>query len=106
MGWMHDLSQTYDSISALPLAQSKTLTAVAHSTHKAQLELILDLDGNVMAGNLIEVDDQMTSIPVTENSATRASDISPHALSDKLEYVAGDYGHYVAKYNCEKHVKY
>ncbi len=39
--------------------------------------------------------DAVTIIPVTENSGSRSSGITPHPLADKLIYLAGDYGNYV-----------
>lgn len=106
MGWMLDLYQTYDTIIGLPANLRTTLTPIAHSTHKAQIEIVLDMEGNLLQAKLVDENDQVTVIPVTEDSATRSNGIAPHPLSDKLAYIAGDYGQYVKKSDPEKYVAY
>ena len=109
LGCMQMLSQTYDEhpeyigeeINGQPM-----LLPIFHSTVNAQIELVVDYEGNFKP-NLTKViekngKDEVTVIPVTEDSASRSSGIAPHPLCDKLCYVAGDY----SKYTKEKKEKY
>lgn len=106
MGWMLDLYETYDTIIGLPPNQRGNLTPIAHSSHKAQIEMVLDMAGNLIEAKLVDEHDQVTTIPVTEDSATRSSGVTAHPLSDKLAYVAGDYDRYVKKSDPEKYKAY
>lgn len=106
LAWMLDLYETYDTIIGLPPNQRATLTPIAHSSHKSQIEMLIDLDGNLIDAKVIDETNQTTIIPVTEDSATRSSGIAPHPLSDKLAYVAGDYGQYVKKSDPKKYTAY
>ncbi|QEM67685.1 type I-C CRISPR-associated protein Cas8c/Csd1 [Geobacter sp. FeAm09] len=94
MSWIERLHRTYennldkianpnDTIPLLPLF---------HTTQNAQLHIVLDGDGNLVAADVVPKDDAQTIIPATEASAGRAgAKMAPHALCDTLQYVAGDY---------------
>lgn len=73
------------------------LLPIAHSTQNAQIEVVLNGEGNFLRARMLEKDESVTIIPVTEDSATRSSNNAPHPLCDKLQYVAGDYTKYVEK---------
>lgn len=94
MSWMSQLYQTYDNNIGKNQEDSVTLTPLAHMNANAQIELTLDQDGNFKAAERIEKEQAVTLIPVTEASAGRSSGIAPHALSDTLSYIAGDFGCY------------
>ena len=51
-------------------------------------------------------EDKITIIPVTEDSASRSNGSCPHALCDKLCYVAGDYSLYTNKDKTEYYNDY
>jgi CRISPR-associated protein Csd1 len=94
MSWIEKLYQTYennldriadpnDTIPLLPLF---------HTTQNAQLLVVLDGAGNLVAADVVTKEIAQTIIPATEASAGRAgAKIAPHALCDTLQYVAGDY---------------
>lgn len=73
------------------------LLPIAHSTQNAQIEIVLNGKGEFISAKILEKNESITIIPVTEASATRSSGIAPHPLCDKLQYVAGDYAQYVVK---------
>ena len=71
------------------------LLPLSHSTFNAQIEVAIDGEGNFLNSKKLEKgSDAVTIIPVTEDSASRGHGNFPHALCDKLCYVAGDYSRY------------
>lgn len=99
MGWIDTLSKTYEACESLigvEVDNAPMLLPIAHSTQNAQIELTVDLNGNIV-GELTKTiqekngRDELTVIPVTEDSASRSNGNFPHPLCDKLCYVAGDY---------------
>jgi CRISPR-associated protein Csd1 len=70
------------------------LLPIAHSTQNAQIEIVIGLKGEFKSARKVEKAEAVTIIPVTEDSGSRSSGITPHPLFDKLCYVAGDYGKY------------
>ncbi|ACV64359.1 CRISPR-associated protein, Csd1 family [Desulfofarcimen acetoxidans DSM 771] len=104
MGWIHKLYDTYENCQAEvgmagPDGQVMPLLPIGHSTQNAQIEVILNGEGNFRSAKVLDKEETVTIIPVTEDSATRSSGIAPHPLCDKLQYVAGDYIDYVTKKN-------
>lgn len=95
--WADELYQIYERFCGQPIGgDTAVLLPVAHSTANAQIEVTLSEDGTFQAAKKIEdKKDAVTIIPVTENSGSRSSGITPHPLADKLIYLAGDYGNYV-----------
>ena len=111
MSWMEQLYKTYENnIGKSQQDNSVTLTPLAHMDANAQIEVLLDAEGNFCGAHVIDKKDAVTLIPVTEDSAGRSSGIAPHALSDTLSYIAGDFEKYckgeklkktvVDKYQC------
>lgn len=98
MAWLKTLADTYDvyaDLAGVVKDDQPVLLPISHSTFNAQIEVILDQDGNyVDARKLEKGNDAVTIIPVTEDSAARGSGIAPHPLCDKLCYIAGDYAAY------------
>jgi CRISPR-associated protein Csd1 len=72
-----------------------TLLPIGHSTQNAQIEVTLDMEGNLRDAVRVPKEEAETIIPVTEDSANRSSGIAAHPLEDKLIYIAGDYEKYV-----------
>lgn len=93
MSWMKQLYLTYDEISKRD-DEDNALTPLAHQYAKAQLEVILQESGELVAVNLVDKDDARTLIPVTEASSGRSSGVAPHALCDTLAYVVKDFSKY------------
>ncbi|MEK4425809.1 type I-C CRISPR-associated protein Cas8c/Csd1 [Solibacillus sp. FSL K6-1523] len=70
------------------------LLPISHTTQTAHIEILVDLDGNFY--DAIILDKKSTVLPFTEESGSRSGqNYVPHALHDKLMYVAGDYKKYV-----------
>lgn len=104
LGWIEMLSRTYDACSSLvgvELDGGLTLLPLSHSTANAQIELTVDMDGNPVREltSVVEKNgrNEVTVIPVTEDSAARSNGNFPHPLYDKLCYVAGDYSKYTGE---------
>ena len=100
LGWIQMLEKTYDaceSIVGKKVNEDPILLPISHSTANAQLEVTIDMDGNFMPAlsGIIPKDgeDKITIIPVMASSRS-GKQSSPHALGDKLCYVAGDYSLY------------
>ena len=91
MSWTNELYKVYEL--ACKNAEDKPLP-VFHSTANAQIELVIDGQGNFQDAGTVNKDDAVTMIPVTEDSAARSSGIFPMPFADKLVYIAGDYPKY------------
>lgn len=105
LGWMEMLVETYDTYQELvgiEKNEQPILLPISHSTVNAQIEVVIDAKGRFIRGKLIEKGDEMTIIPVTEDSASRGNGNFPHSLCDKLCYVAGDYSFYATDGNIGK----
>jgi CRISPR-associated protein Csd1 len=67
------------------------LLPICHTTQKAQIEIVIDQNGNFRRARIVPKDKARTIIPCTESSGGRTSGEAPHPLCDKLQYVAKDY---------------
>ena len=110
MSWLNDLYLTYEACKneAGVVKEGQPLRLpVAHLTQNAQLEVVLDKEGNFSRAYRVDKEGAVTVIPVTEDSSSRSGKaVFPHPLSDKLEYIAGDYGDFVAGSKQEKFASY
>lgn len=110
LSWTTKLLETYDMCSELigdtEKAQDKMLLPISHLTQRAQVEVAINEDGSFQTASELDVSECVTVIPVTEDSASRSSGISPHPLHDKLIYVAKTYDEYVDASKKEYHEKY
>ncbi|MEG2769967.1 MAG: type I-C CRISPR-associated protein Cas8c/Csd1, partial [Oscillospiraceae bacterium] len=94
MSWLTDLAEVYNNCEGeigVIHGDEPVLLPIAHSTSNAQIEIVIDENGNFRRANTIEKADTVTVIPVTEKSCGRSNGISAHPLCDKLEYIAGDF---------------
>lgn len=97
MSWIQKLYETYEQCSDAPqfVNAAPPLLPVCHVTQNAQIEIVLDDQGNFLEGRAQVIEKgngQKTIIPCTEDSGGRAgSKPVNHPLCDKLQYVAGDY---------------
>lgn len=94
MGIFHDLIRTYDAnaeFAGVPMEKGEPLCPVSHNIYNAQIEIVLDSDGNFVNADAIEKTDQRTIIPTTEISANRTNNPdAAHPLCEQLEYLSPD----------------
>lgn len=100
MSWIQKLYETYENCQTnvgLKNENNKVpLMPLDHIFQQAQIEIIIDQDGNFKGANPTFKFDAGTIIPCTEESGSRVgSDPKSHPLCDKLQYVAGDLVQYV-----------
>lgn len=100
MSWTDELCKIYENhygkAETVPM-----MLPISHSTANAQIELTINEKGDFVTASRIDKDDAVTVIPVTDDSASRTSDVSAHPLADKLIYIAGDYGKYAPDKNSD-----
>jgi len=98
MSWIHKLYETYENcqsmIGMVSSGKEVPLLPICHTTNKAQIEIVIDHQGNFKRARVVLKDDARTIIPCTESSGGRTSGEAPHPLCDKLQYVAKDYAKY------------
>lgn len=96
MSWITEAAKIYDLEEDIvgKNIDGITLLPLFHSTQKAQIQITIFDDGTFSHADVIDEEDSVTIIPVTEDSSSRSSGIAPHPLCDKLIYIAGDYSIY------------
>ncbi len=98
MSWIQKLYETYNNCEKMIGVGADdnevSLLPICHTTQKAQIEIVLNQDGNFKKARVIPKNESRTIIPCTESSSGRTSGESPHPLCDKLQYVASDYNKY------------
>ncbi|MDO4444774.1 MAG: type I-C CRISPR-associated protein Cas8c/Csd1 [Bacillota bacterium] len=96
MSWQNELYQIYENNYG-KVDEEVPLQPIFHSAVKAQVEITVSEKGEFCSAvSIMDKTDADTVIPVTEDSGTRSSGIAPHPFADKLLYIAGDYGKFVA----------
>ena len=98
MNWMQSLYETYENCQTsigYSSGTSRPLLPICHITVQAHIEVVIDGSGNFRRAQIVEKDKSTTIIPATEKSASK-SGCRPvsHPLSDKLQYLAGDFVDY------------
>lgn len=92
MSWIQKLYETYEACVGREPEGVEPLMPICHTTQQAQIEVVLDQDGNFKRASVIDKPSATTLIPCTESSGGRAgSKPVNHPFADKLQYVAGDY---------------
>ena len=95
MSWITALARTYDNNkSKIGTHNGISLMPLSHLTVNAGAEVTINLKGELLRINKVEKEDQVTIVPVTEDSASRSSGVTPMPLVDKLSYIAGGYDKY------------
>lgn len=92
MSWISMLYETYENVMKGDADDIKPpLLPIAHTTQNADIEVMINNDGEFIGSSVVE-DDRQTIIPCSEASASR-SGTNPvnHPLMDKLQYLTGDY---------------
>ena len=99
MSWLPECAAVYDKIGkdAGTKVNGVLLLPLFHSTQNAQIEVNVSTEGEFAFATIIDKANQVTMIPVTEDSAARSSGVEPHPLFDKLIYTAGDFVKYAKK---------
>ena len=98
MNWVQSLYETYENCQNMlgySSDASRPLLPICHITTQTHIEVVIDGKGNFRRALIVDKDDSTTIIPATESSAGKTG-IKPecHPLSDKLQYLAGDFVDY------------
>ena len=92
MSWLQTLYETYESCKGHEPEGSAVLMPIGHTTQQAQVEIVLDRQGNFRRASVLDKSVSTTLIPCTEESGGRAgSKPVNHPLCDKLQYLASDF---------------
>ncbi|KAB3529679.1 type I-C CRISPR-associated protein Cas8c/Csd1 [Alkaliphilus pronyensis] len=102
MSWIQRLYETYErnqSQVGIKIDESSTvLLPIGHIEARSDIEVTINEKGNFLSANLLDNKEDKIIIPCTESSAGRAGQTPKnHPLSDKLQYLAGDYETYGGK---------
>lgn len=98
MSWARSLCDLYDRnvyLAGESLENQPMLLPICHTTAKAQAEILINMDGELIRASKVEKDQATTLCPATERSAARSNGIEPMPLFDKLIYLAKDYSLYI-----------
>lgn len=103
MSWMTALCELYDRNANIAGRQfvdekgkSSVLIPMSHITQAAQIEIILDQNGEFQGAREVDKSDDLTIIPATiESSSARTRKPRPHPLCDQIKYIAKDYTDYI-----------
>lgn len=92
MAWIEKLHATYKACKGREPPGAKPLMPISHGTQKANIEIVLDGNGDFRRARVLDKSEATTLIPCTEASGGR-SGVEPvnHPLCDKLQYIAGDF---------------
>jgi len=98
---MQKLYETYENcqseIGVNSVDNQVPLLPICHTTQQAQIEIMLDQNGNFKRARFVSKNDARTIVPCTESSGGRTSGVAPHPLCDRLQYIAKDYKEYGGK---------
>jgi CRISPR-associated protein Csd1 len=88
MSWIEKLARTYDLNDG-----QKGLTPIFHTGLNAHVIVTIDEDGAFVDARVIQDKDREKIVPCTEGSLSQRSStaVKPHALSDSLMYIGGDF---------------
>lgn len=92
MSWLQKLYQTYEAGILLDLPLEQRIMPISHTPQKAYINIVLDGAGQFLRASVLEK--TQIVLPATESSAGRSNNEAPHALADKIQYVAKDYSSY------------
>jgi len=97
MSWIQKLYETYNNCQSMIGKETEgevPLLPICHTTQMAQVEIVIDANGNFRRAEVVPKKEARTIIPCTERSGGRTSGEAAHPLCDKLQYVAMDYAVY------------
>lgn len=90
MAWIERLFQTYENCAGAIEPVGAGLWPVSHMVKRANVEVIVDGNGNFRRARTLTRLEAPTLIPATEKSAGRTSGEEPHPLCEELSYCAAD----------------
>ena len=91
MSWFDKLFQTYEQATKLAQNSDSSPNPINHTTQNAHINITISANGTFLAARVL-VELPKIVLPATEGSDGRTGKVdAPHALADKLQYVAGDY---------------
>lgn len=100
MNWIEELIDLYEKNSEKAGVVEKrndipyVLLPPFHTTVTAQIEVTIDENGAFKRAEIVNNNEKLTIIPITEKSGSRTAGKEPHPLCDNLRYLAGDYKNY------------
>lgn len=100
MNWVEELIDLYEKNSEKAGVVEKrndipyVLLPPFHTTVTAQIEVTIDENGAFKRAEIVNNNEKLTIIPITEKSGSRTAGKEPHPLCDNLRYLAGDYKNY------------
>lgn len=99
MSWINKLYETYENCQSMigvgSNEQDIPLLPICHTTQKAQIEIVINQEGEFRRARVLSKDEARTIIPCTESGGGRSGKKpDTHPLCDKLQYVAGDFHEY------------
>lgn len=100
MSWTEELYKIYVNNCGRDDCGEKLLP-ISHSTANAQIEITLSENGDFVDARALDKSEQVTVIPVTEDSGSRGNGVFPMPFADKLVYIAGDYGKFATGKNAD-----
>ena len=96
MSWASTLSDTYDQALKLDIAPKDMPIPIYHTVQTAHINIVISGDGDFKDAKVLGKS-QKIILPATDDSAGKTSGEAPHALAEKLQYVAADYAEYGGK---------
>ena len=90
MGLLQKAVETYDSHRAYAARNKEghaIMAPIGHIITRAELEIVLDREGNFVSAAAVDKTEPKIIIPATENSAGRTSSPCAHPLSDQIGYL-------------------
>lgn len=91
MGLLQRAVETYDanrSLVGVYREGHEPLAPLGHTLTRAGIEIMLDQDGGLLSARKVDKSEPKILIPVTVESAGRASGLAAHPLCDQLKYVS------------------
>lgn len=107
MSWIQTLYNTYEK-NKFEIGQIDSngalLLPIFHLTINSNIEIVLNSQGEFITAQVVSSDERVTIAPCTEESSIRSGRTPlPHALADKLQYIARDYPSYGLKWHGYAH---
>ena len=94
MGLMQSALETYDAMAGKYVGdygQTEVLAPISHIVTRADIEIMLDLEGRFISASAVDKDAKKIIIPATEKSAGRSGKKPvPHPLCEQIKYLSGD----------------
>lgn len=91
MSWIEKLYETYERCDGALQFSTYPMIPICHVRQQAHIEIAIDGRGKFLRARVLQREEQATTIPATEGSASRTSNAAPHPLCDKIQYCAVDY---------------